>query len=81
MRLSCRKDDPGEAEYDRLNREGKCINIYLNGKDCTKFCRTADTDEGFIIVTKTDKNEKILQHDDGSIIEETLHGNVEIIID
>lgn len=77
-RLSCRKDDSGYLEYGLAIGAGKNIKIYLNGKE-QKYAITADESEGMVCRFVTTDGENFA-HDGENVLEETVYGDVTIVL-
>lgn len=76
MRLSIRPRDSGYANYAHNKR----LAIKLNGELQT-MCYTADSEAGVIVRVKTDAaGNPIVDKERQEIVDEVLHGKVEIEI-
>jgi len=77
-RLSCKDDDAGYREYCMARGDGQTIKVFLNGEE-QKECITADESEGMVVrLVKTAKGN--IAHDGGNLLEETVYGDVSIVL-
>lgn len=80
IRVSCITGDPGEVRYAEALADGMKITVYLDGVEC-HGCWTADETEGYIVrPRKTAKGNIMVNRATGDILEETVYGNVKVVI-
>lgn len=80
IRVSIRKDDPGERTFAEIWADGKKGVVYLDGVR-QKHAITADEREGMVVRLMTDDRGRVLVNPvEGRALEETVFGDVEIRI-
>lgn len=77
MRISVDPDDPGYRQYCVLRGDNKKITVFLNGQKYVG--KTADEAMGFVVgpVRTLEGN---IAHDGENFLEETLYGDVRIVV-
>lgn len=78
IRISCRQDDPGYRAWCILRGDHKKPMVYLNGRLC-KFVSTADERLG-IVIRGVETPGGNIAHDGENFLEETVYGDVGIVI-
>lgn len=74
MRISVRKGDPG------YRKDHHRFRIILNGEDITKFCHTADEEEGRAYgYAQNDQGQFYIDPATEQPVEHVLFGNIRII--
>ncbi len=77
-RFSCRKGDPGYRDYCMARGDRQKVKIYLNGEE-QKEVLTADESEGMVLrLARTPSGN--LAHDGENLLEETVYGDVKIVL-
>jgi hypothetical protein len=78
VRVSTDHNDPGYDAFRKAILDGKSVFVFLDGKDMTGRCRTADDEDGFVVrLAMSDTGDPLIEGD--CFVYETVTGNVEII--
>lgn len=80
IRISTRDDDPGLETFLKLQAEGRDITVFLDNRDVSSICDLADENTGEVRLAVLDEDGLLQIDDDGSILTETVTGDVKIVI-